>query len=220
MTWKGTNNKASLTHILTQVRLPYSHNRSSSDPWQEPIPLTTVTPVRIRRLSGSSLVHSFSFPPAGGGWSGEGPYERSPTGWTERDECGVRCESRDGCNEWCPIRPTRETMRERRHHLDHPPLPLAPVTSHSVSTLTSCRSSRFPSSFPSSDVGRLVSSIHLLGGTREPRWVSGTRRERTAYGTVFHPSFTSPFFPRSYVTRVTLTSFLGADWENEKNDDG
>ena len=60
---------------------------------------------------------------------------------------------------------------------------------------------------------RLSPSISS-GGTREPRWVSDERRrERTAYGTVFHPSFTSPFFPRSYVTRlVTLTSFLGADW--------
>lgn len=65
------------------------------------------------------------------------------------------------------------------------------------------------------DVGRLRLSPSISsGGTREPRWVSDERRrERTAYGTVFHPSFTSPFFPRSYVTRlVTLTSFLGADW--------
>ena len=55
-------------------------------------------------------------------------------------------------------------------------------------------------------------------GVRSETWTRNRvnderRRERTAYGTVFHPSFTSPFFPRSYVTRlVTLTSFLGADW--------
>lgn len=57
------------------------------------------------------------------------------------------------------------------------------------------------------DVGRLRLSPSISsGGTREPRaegprWVSDERRrERTAYGTVFHPSFTSPFFPRSYVS--------------------
>ena len=46
--------------------------------------------------------------------------------------------------------------------------------------------------------------------------VSHDERRRESNGVrngLLSPSFTSPFFPRSYVTRlVTLTSFLGADW--------
>lgn len=114
--------------------------------------------------------------------------------------------------------------RRERRETGRTPLTSSALPTHTpphISSLTSLPSplprhlGSSPRTSVRQDVGRLRLSPSISsGGTREPRWVSDERRrERTAYGTVFHPSFTSPFFPRSYVTRlVTLTSFLGADW--------
>ena len=77
-------------------------------------------------------------------------------------------------------------------------------------------STRFLSSYLRSSGCRSSTSlsIHLLRrneGTEVSEWRTEEGKNGVRNG--LYPSFTSPFFPRSYVTRlVTLTSFLGADW--------
>ena len=215
MTSKVTNNKVSLSLTSSLCpAVPYSHNRSivSLSRWQEPIPYW----LQIFILSIQSIsplvtpLHSFLVPfRAGGGWSGEGHVEnraRQTLNGTGRDvEWHVT--SRGGCSEWCPIRPTKGTKRDRADttHIIRPSHPHpAPHLIPYLTTLTSSSSSRFLSSYLRSSGCRSSTSlsIHLLRrneGTEVSEWRTeeGKNGVRNGLSSLIHFAVLSPLLCHS-----------------------